>query len=99
MRADLQQHVDACVQGVLDGGGEPDRLADVAPPVLGVQAGRGYRPAGDRGDQSIGVPPRGQPVETGRQRGTDPLHDRAVEGVVEVHEPEEHLPHRQLVAQ
>nr|MCF0103362.1 hypothetical protein [Streptomyces sp. MH191] len=83
VRADLDQ--DAGVLLGEEGGGlrEPDRLADVAPPVLGVQLRPLQRGAGDGGDEGDAGGRGGEPVEGVEQRLPDGVHGAAVEGVVE----------------
>ncbi|BFO16443.1 hypothetical protein SHKM778_28310 [Streptomyces sp. KM77-8] len=92
VRADLGQ--DPGVSGGEQGDrlGEPDGLADVAPPVCGVEFGPVERGAGDGGEEREAGRCGFESGEGVQEGFPDGVHGPAVEGVVEVQFAEEDAP-------
>ena len=70
--------------------GEPDRPADVVPPVFRAELRPLDRAARDGGEQGQGRRPRPDALQRGEQFVADRVHLGAVEGILDPQEPAEH---------
>jgi hypothetical protein len=99
LRPDFEENPrPGCNDGV-DGIAEQHGLADIAPPVSGIELACADRPAGDRGEHRHGRCGAAQSGECGQQRRADRLHGGAVEGVIEVQRGELQAARRRFVLQ
>ncbi len=84
LRPDLQHDPRAAAGQPVERGAEQHGLAHVVPPVLGIQLARADRLARDGGDHEAGWRRRHDRAEPLQQSLANPVHGRAVEGILEV---------------
>ena len=90
MRTQLEDRIGLPLDEALHALGEPDRLADVSPPVFGAELRTLDEAAGDGGEQRQADRPRPDARQRGEQFVADRVHLGTVEGVRDLQEPTEH---------